>query len=814
MKTLTHNLIAVFNFTIIIFSGAQTAFSVGEKVNFKENLGQVYDQNYNTRPDVLFSGRTDNLIFHLKNKGISYQLNKVDGWKEEKDSRSNRIKKVVDQRSFYRVDIDWLNANPQVEIIKGETLTGFDNYYLSSCKDGVTGVKSYGSITYKNIYKGIDVTWYEKEGHLKYDYAIAAGADYKQIQLKIQGATKISLSTIGELIIETPLGKITEQAPLVKQKGKQLISGWQVKEEVVSFYIENFDPLLPLIIDPVVREWGTFYGEDSDGSGCTTTKKGEVYMAGGIAEVAVNIATSGAHQTTMGGYTDAWLAKFDSLGTRIWSTYYGGDNYDGGISCVTDTSDNVYLAGTTASYNGVIATPGAHQTGRTSPTAQGDDLFLVKFTSSGTRMWATYYGGDYNEDGGYCATDESGNVFLSGQTLSGNSSAIATAGSHQQNYGGNSLYDGFVAKFNSAGVRQWGTYYGGMGSESISSCLVDNLGNVFISGTTNSDGNSVIATQGSHQPVFNSSGLYDIYLVKFNSSGVRQWGTYYGGAGDDACSSACIDNSGNIFLTGTARSAIGITTPGAFQTNYMGPSSYLAKFTNAGILQWGTYYTRPSDGSFCTTNNAGDVFFGGSTSSTTDIATNGCYQPTYGGGTTDIFITKFSSSGVHQWGSYYGGNNFDDAGDCAVDNAGNIFISGTTASSDNISIASPGSYQDSCIQDSAYVGGSPSAFLVKLKDTDYHFDGIDEVKSNLSGLELFPNPAQNVITIGAKENNYKSGLNNIVIINNTGQVFKTQHFHSNDPLSIGVADLPEGLYIMNYMQDGTVSVSKRFIIAR
>ena len=74
--------------------------------------------------------------------------------------------------------------------------------------NGVQFVKTYTGVTYKNIYKNIDLHYYEVNGQLKYDYLVAAGADYKQIVLEIEGAEKISINGKGELVLVTPLGKV------------------------------------------------------------------------------------------------------------------------------------------------------------------------------------------------------------------------------------------------------------------------------------------------------------------------------------------------------------------------------------------------------------------------------------------------------------------------------------------------------------------------------------------------------------------------------------------------------------------------------
>src|SRR5262249_48946095 len=152
------------------------------------------------------------------------------------------------------------------------------------------------------------------------------------------------------------------------------------------------------------------------------------------------------------------------------------------------------------------------------------DGFLVQFNANGVRQWATYYGGNYNDYGTACATDAGGNVYLGGYSSTTGGTAIATASAHQPADGATSSHDGFLAKFSPAGVRQWGTYYGGAGTEYANGCATDLSGNVYLTGFSDSGSGTAIATPGAAQPL--PGGQQDAFLVKFNSAGIRQWGTY------------------------------------------------------------------------------------------------------------------------------------------------------------------------------------------------------------------------------------------------------------------------------------------------
>jgi hypothetical protein len=267
----------------------------------------------------------------------------------------------------------------------------------------------------------------------------------------------------------------------------------------------------------------------------------------------------------MSGSGDAFLVKFNSSGVRQWGTYFGGNASvspanETVFSCATDALGNVYMVGMTHSTSG-IATVGAHQTVH---GGNNIDAFLVKFNTSGVLQWATYYGGIADERGMSCATDASGNVYMAGQVFQQfpPPSYMSTPGAHQTTYGGG-FTDAFLVKFDPNGVRQWGTYYGGSGLEEGTSCAIDPSGNVYMAGHTSST--TGIATAGAHQTVFGEGGL-DCFLVCFNSNGVRQSGTYYGGGEQDIASDCASDASGNIYITGQTQSNSGIATAGAHQT--------------------------------------------------------------------------------------------------------------------------------------------------------------------------------------------------------------------------------------------------------
>ncbi len=374
-----------------------------------------------------------------------------------------------------------------------------------------------------------------------------------------------------------------------------------------------------------------------------------------------------------------------------WSTYYtGATDYN---SCSTDAFGNVYLAGGTTTTVGIAS--GGHQ----NTIGGNSDAYLVKFNSNGVRQWATYYGGDLSEVAYSCATDGLGNVYLSGNT----SSTIGIAsGGHQNTMGGMGSSDAFLVKFDGNGVRQWGTYYGGAQEDQSFCCTTNAAGNVFLAGYTKSTAD--IASIGAHQTTLGNFGMWDAFIVAFNSNGVRQWGTYYGGTSNDQGYSCAADGLGNVYLAGIAGSSSGIASGGHQNTIAGGSDAFLVKFNSLGVRQWGTYYGGNviTYGKSCATDGTGNVYLSGVTASTVGIAQGG-HQNIFGG-TNDAFLVKFNTSGVRQWGTYYGGSQDEWAYNCETDGMGNAYLVGKTQSINGI--ASGGTQN--------MFGGVIDAFLVKF----------------------------------------------------------------------------------------------------
>ncbi len=597
--------------------------------------------------------------------------------------------------SMYRMDVELVGANKDAEIIREEKQRYYENHYTNGLTGTDARTYAYNRITYKDVYPHIDWVLYTKGRELKHEFVVHEGGRVSDIRLRYGGAKQLHIDDGGVLSATTPQGTITEQPPYSYQlSGQEIVSRFVLKDSILRYDVDDYKG--ELIIDPTL-DWATYLGGGLEDwiIACTTDKLGSVAVTGrtqspsGIATsgaymytfagtifdaflakfsnsgdlswatyyggsgpdigrgVATDdscsifvtgdtysttgIATSGAFQSSFGGFSDAFIGKFDSSGALQWATYLGGSNEDDGLCIVKGTHGSVYVAGYTRSASG-IATSGTYA----SHGFGDNDVFIVKFSSSGNRVWGTYYGGHLTDVPHSIETDNAGNVYVCGQTNS--TSEIATTGAHQISLGGPN--DGFLAKFGSTGNLAWATYYGGAGYDYVFD-VVFRHDYLFISGKTESDAG--IATSGVFQESY-GGGYGDNFLVKFSTDGSREWGTYYGSGLQEGYGYLEVDDSGYIYLAGTTTSTSGIATAGVPQPSFGGGSgdSYIVKFDDTGARQWCTYFGGEGMDEIrsLSLDMSGNLFFAGITGSTTGVATSGAYQPTFHGIPFDGVVGK------------------------------------------------------------------------------------------------------------------------------------------------------------------------------
>jgi len=703
---------------------------------FEPNYGQVQDFEGRPVKDIIFSTKAPGLHLFFKKDGVSYviyskteeELNSSEGF----DLKGRLNKEDSSPVNYARVDLELVGGNiDKSRIVFEDELPGYVNYYLPGCPEGITNLKTYRVVRVRDVYPGIDwVFRYDADGNLHHEFVIKPEGNPDEIKLKVKWAD-VKLSDDGsEIILSTPVGDVLDGSIYAYEGDKRVRVNYVFDDGLLAYDVRGWSRNENLVIDPpLARLWATYYGgNDYDYPySVATDPQGNVYVVGltPSTDFPVYDPGGGAYfQGTIGSsnYYDAFILKFNSSGVRLWATYYGGSDWDVASSVATDSQGNVYVVGWTSSTNFPLYDPsgGAYFQGS---LAVGSDAFILKFNSSGARLWATYYGGSDNDYAISVATDPQGNVYVVGYTLSTDFPVYNPGGGacYQGSKAGG--YDAFILKFNSSGARLWATYYGGSDEDRAHSVATDPQGNVYVVGYTLSTDFPVYNPGGGAYYQGDDSGHSDAFILKFNSSGARLWATYYGGVGyNDNARSVATDPQGNVYVVGwTASPDFPVYDPGGgayYQGSFAGfYDAFILKFNSSGVRLWATYYGGNDwdDAYSVATDPQGNVYVVGETWSTDfpvyDPGSGAYYQGSKAGG-YDAFILKFNSSGVRLWATYYGGSDWDEASSVATDPQGNVYVVGRTGSID-FPLYNPGGgayYQGTN-------AGNSDAFILKFEGT-------------------------------------------------------------------------------------------------
>ncbi len=262
----------------------------------------------------------------------------------------------------------------------------------------------------------------------------------------------------------------------------------------------------------------------------------------------------------------------------------------------------------------------------------------------------------------------------------------------------------------------YSTFLGGDNTDVGYGIAVNSSGDAYIAGYTLSSDFPVM----SGHP-YNGGG--DSFVTQMNSTGTALvYSTCIGGSGEDLATAIALDGQGYAYVAGQTNSySSGTTTgfpvtTGAFQTTCTGCASgdldgFVYKLNRNGSgLTYATYL-----GGSTTTEPLGvgldlayNVYVGGLTASTDFPVTSGVFQPAYGGGSSDGFVTKLNSTGTALvWSSFIGGTSSDQVNGIVLDTSGDVYVTGETASSAGFPITT-GAFQP------AYGGGAADAFVAEI----------------------------------------------------------------------------------------------------
>ncbi|MCK4510727.1 SBBP repeat-containing protein, partial [bacterium] len=426
-------------------------------------------------------------------------------------------------------------------------------------------------------------------------FLVAPGADPRDIDIAIEGATGLTTDPVGRLRVSTALGDVHFTRPVAYQhvagKRVEVHAAYEVVGNTYGFALGDYDTGTELVIDPLLAS--TFLGgSDAEGGYCGDAvalgPDGSVYVTGYTA--------SDDFPTTIGepyhgGASDVFVSRFDRTLTDLLASIYLGGTNEEQAGCITvDAAGNVYVSGGTLSTD-FPTTVGAHDRtyggGTAGPYDVPGDVFVAKLSADlSTLMASTYFGGtafDYSR----AIVTNGTSVYVTGATAS---SGLATPGAFDEtrtsggDWGG---IDAYVAEFDaSLSTLLSATYLGGGGSDYSEDMVAGGAG-VYITGWTQSSDYPFTAT--AYDTSF-AGGVYDAFVTGLDGSLSSLLGsTYLGGTSWDFGYAIAIDGAENVYVTGhnaeTGATTTFPTTPGSFQPEYngiggagVGDDAFVSKF--------------------------------------------------------------------------------------------------------------------------------------------------------------------------------------------------------------------------------------------
>lgn len=663
----------------------------GNGLHFMPNKGQIADCYGNQCPDVLYKGEGGVAEVYLRKTGISYVHSNMNELMHEAEERDEELEEV--------------NKGSQLSLVekKGESE---QKYHLKVHRVDMdfVGCNKSVTITNENPMEGVNNYYYPH---------------CPQGVINIKKYNKVTYKNIYDNIDVTYFGNVEGgvKYDIIVHPGadpSQIKLGWVGAEELsmvgeklrIKTSVNEFYESIPKVYQNI-------HGKIVDLKARYTLvriSKGEAII----------------------GFS---IEKFNSSFPLVidpWITYFGPSRTDG-RAIVTDNAGNSITTGSTNSLL-LPVSPGAFQT----ILAGGflSDVFAVKFNPAGIMLWSTYYGGSNSDDGRGIAADSFGNIVITGQTSSSN---FPVTGAAFQSTLGTAQGKAFVVKFNSAGIRQWSTYYGGTfypfpgfgnqpGNSVGNAVAIDSNGDIVFTGNTSC--NDFPVTIGAAQLTKGGVNNTNAFVVKLDGAGLQMWSSYYGGSGTyDTGNGIAVDNNRNVLVSGTTNSTNFPVVSGLQMAMLGVGDAFLLKFNATGSVLWATYFggSGYEQGQGVCVDYSNNIIITGATNSVIFPLLNS-QQPTYGGNSGDAFLAKFNSLGIQLWATYLGGSAIEYGYGVATDFLNNIYVCG------DFEDYGAGNYPiSSCAYQTIFGGGPGNGFNEDQFIAKYDSNGVQHCITYMGG---------------------------------------------------------------------------------
>jgi hypothetical protein len=526
------------------------------------------------------------------------------------------------------------------------------NFYLPHCNNGVVDVKGNKTVFIDELYRGIDLYFTSNQAGAKHYFVLDKNSRLSNISIWMQGADSVT-SSQGKFSIYSSIGKLTY-------------------DSLVAYEVDATGAIIPNTMQAV-----SMYADNVDGYWHFTPFN---YNANNTLVIMAKQKIAQA----------ASQPEYFNIG---WSTYFGGSGEDALQDIKVDDDGGQYLGGNTSTNQfplnlGVYTNLNENQGLR--------DAIALKFDQQEKLEWITYYGGSKDEELSAIAINSLNNLYAVGSTYSTNIPFPSISNGYIDDFN-DELLDMMIFKLTENGYLDWSTYYGNDGGDIANDVVIDNQNNVYIVGQASAAAETLFVSG-----AYNASYLMDpdhaisAFIVKFNNDNDRIWASFIDvvEAYTRSATAVTCDGLGNVYATGYTYDVNDSEGDGIIERAPNLPPGYDSDlwtikyqgYSNSydWTQTWGDAYTDVFNDVIC--DDQGNLFFAGYTDSPTiqsydaDPLSNLDY---YGVDfqQRDAFIVKIdTANGTYKWASYYGGDLNEEATRLALDNLGNIYVCGNTAS--------------------------------------------------------------------------------------------------------------------------------------
>jgi len=522
-------------------------------------------------------------------------------------------------------------------------------------------------------------------------------------------------------------------------------------------------------------------GFASTGYTLTVNKTKDVYLSCVYQDSVVSVEQ---YKFTNHGYADVLIVKYDSCGNITWTKSFGAEGGEVITSMVTDSYNNLYVAGVYTSLslridNFIVQNSGMNY---------DYEVFFMKFNSNGKLMWVNTINGKNTEGYPQIAINSKDELLVTGFTTS-NSIFFGTDTLYNTSVGP-ARGDIYLINYSNEGRVIWSKMFGGPDYEDSPFITIDKLDNIYLTGSFTSKEFIIDSIKLTNKSVKNQAFLHDdVFLIKLNGNGKAIWGNSYGGDQHEYVNSIIVDKSNNVYINGLFESPK-IKFDDSIYTisrnNFF--DNFALKLNSNGNIIWTKVFVANNqnilNGSiqvddYLNVYITGQIYFPGIKVDSFQRTNN------FAGALTDVFLIKLDSNANLIWGTSIGSNSVENVFDMKVIANDELVITGHFAS-DTLLIGNHTLLYES--------KGGFNYFIAKLGGnikTSLHEERI------YNTLQITPNPGNDLVSITLPDRLVHEKNLTIILNDLNGKRINCSYYADQEKYILDVTSLPQGYYVIS-----------------